>query len=96
MKRALIAVALVALAGCANRAYYNPDVTQAQADRDLAQCHYEARRAVTSYGTGGSSYTTISGAAGQGVAEGIGQATDIREIEHACLKARGYSLQSKH
>jgi hypothetical protein len=82
--------AVVALTGCANTQYYNPNVSDAEAQRDLAQCQYEAKLATSNYSTG-STRAGMSGAAGQGFAEGIGQSLEQRDLVRSCLTARGYS-----
>jgi hypothetical protein len=79
------------LAGCAATSYYNPNVSQVQAEHDLAQCQYEARVATTGAYSGNTRRGT-SGAAGQGVAEGVAQVMDRSDLEHACLTARGYRV----
>jgi outer membrane lipoprotein SlyB len=85
-------IAVLALAGCANTQYYNPDVSDAEAKRDLAQCQYEAKLATSNYSTG-STRASMSGAAGQGFAEGIGQSLEQRDLVRSCLTARGYRPQ---
>lgn len=49
----LVVVLAVTLAGCAGGGrMYNENVTQAQADRDTAQCKYEARVATANLRSG--------------------------------------------
>lgn len=92
MKRTAIIIALTALAGCTAGRYVNPGVSDAQAQRDSAQCKYEAKLATVAYGTGSTRYG-VSGAAGQGVAEGIAQASDQRDLWISCMEARGYQRE---
>jgi hypothetical protein len=93
--RVATVLALAALAGCAGPTLYDkPGGTQAQFDRDLAQCRYEAQLATSGYSSG-NTRRGASGAAGQGVAEGIWQTSDRNDLEDSCLIGRGYTPRRK-
>lgn len=94
MPRFFLVFVIATLAGCAAPLHYvKPGITQTQADRDLAQCRYEAARD-GNYNSG-STRRGISGAAGQGFAEGVEQAIRQGELMQLCMTARGYAAQRR-
>jgi len=84
--------ASVALLGCALPTWTRPDTTQADFDRDAAQCKYEAVAATSGYGTGPTARST-SGAFSQGLGEGIAAGMKQGELIRLCMMARGYRMQ---
>ena len=89
----LTLVALLAIQGCAGPTWVKPGAVQADFDRDVAQCKYEAASATASYG-GGPTRRTTAGALGQGIGEGIDLGLRQRDLIMLCLQARGYTKQA--
>lgn len=94
MKKALIvAGSLMALTGCApNYMWVKEGATQSEFDRDKAQCQYEASSSMANYNTGPTA-RGASGAAAQGIGEGIAIGMRKAELIQLCLQAKGYSKQ---
>ena len=76
MKILMTAAIALTLAGCAKPVWYHPTKTQADFDRDAAQCQYEAIAATAN----------IVGGSAAGMQQGFARA----EVAQACMRARGY------
>lgn len=92
MKKAVVTV-LLGLVGCGGGTYNKPGATQAEFDRDLAQCRYEAASSASAYGSS-ETRRSASGAAGQGVGDAVAESGRRSELIDLCLRARGYSKQA--
>ena len=80
-KSALGIALLAAVAGCAGKTCYTkPGFTQAEWNRDLAQCTYETTASTQNVNYG---YSTVFGQA-------LDQALRRQQLMDLCLKARGY------
>lgn len=81
MKKLICGIGLVVmLAGCGGR-LVNPNVSQAQAQRDWDECDYEARRSVpVPYGRGQTAAV-------------IGASMQINDLRMQCMRLRGYQQQ---
>jgi hypothetical protein len=82
-----IAVTLFALVltACAGPVYHKQGITQAQVDRDIAECRFETLKA-TGSGPGGSIFYAGQQTIANDIATGIRQG----EIMRTCLYLRGY------
>lgn len=94
-KAGFIFALLVVLTGCATPTghkymWMKNGASQADFDRDKAQCNYEAVAATASYSTGPTARTS-SGAFVQGFGEGMARGIRQNELIELCLTARGYS-----
>jgi len=82
LKKLVVAAALVVgLLGCAtNMAYYNPNKTNDEAQRDWNECRYDSKK----YG-----YVQMWGT---GVGPGVEQAMRESELFKMCMETKGYYL----
>ena len=85
MKRILILAGLL-LSGCGTQtmSLQKPGISNAEFQRDTAQCEYEATV---------NSYVPI-GRSG-GIAAGIEEGMRHAQLENLCLRAKGYTLQPR-
>lgn len=93
MRLATVALfAVPVLAGCAhhNMMWVKDGATQADFDRDRAQCIYESAAATGSYNPSGSTARSTGGAIAQGIGDGIAIGLRRQEIAILCMQARGY------
>lgn len=90
--RLTVLAPLMALAGCAHQQtmWVRDGATQADFERDRAQCVYEANAATASYSSG-PTRRSMSGAIAQGIEDGITIGLRQRELAMLCMKARGYA-----
>ncbi len=88
MRAAVISLAI--LAGCASPLWTKEGATQADFNRDAAQCEYEAASATASYSQGQTARTT-GGAAAQGFGEGMAIGLKKNELGRLCMTAKGYT-----
>ncbi len=88
MRAAILALLLV---GCAPAPLWTKSgATQADFDRDKAQCEYEAALATASYSQGNTA-RTAAGAAGQGFGEGMAIGMKKTELGRMCMSTKGYT-----
>ena len=88
-----MAVALL-VAGCAPQyVWVRPDASQADFQRDVARCQYEAEAATANYGSNPGYAYSLGGAIGQGIGLGIGKATQQNKLAILCMRARGYGAE---
>ena len=80
MKKLMLLVCVVIVTGCQTK-LVKPGVSQWQAQRDLAECQYEAEKYghVNMWGSG----------VGAGLAEGLRK----NKITRQCMELKGYSAQ---
>lgn len=91
MHKILGVCTLALLSACAaNYMWVKDGATQADFDRDRAQCLYEANLATASYSTGPTA-RGYGNAAAQGFGEGMAMAIRQGELGVLCMQARGYS-----
>ena len=77
---------ILAVTGCAQKKIFTkPGLTQAQWDRDYAQCEYEATSSTQNVDY---SYQSVVGQA-------LDQALRRRNLMELCLKAKGYVEQKQ-
>lgn len=76
-------LSFVFISGCAQKVWVNPSVTQEKAQRDLAECQYDAEKYgyVQTWGTG--------------VGAGIEEAIRKNELMSKCMTLKGYQLSSQ-
>lgn len=84
------ALALTLTACASPFVWVKAGASEADFDRDMARCKYEAASATANYSTGRTA-GTMSGAIAQGLGEGMAIGSRRAELIQLCLQAQGYT-----